>query len=584
MSPARRLAAYITPHWRRLLAAMVCAGSVAFLTAGFAYMVKPIIDEIFINKKFELLKWIVPGVVVIGISRGGFNYGRSYLMRWVGNRAIADLRNDLYRKMIKMPIGFFSHQRTGKLISLVVNDAAVVQQVVATVIRDLFQQSLTMFVLMGVLFYLNWKLAIVSVIIIPLGAYPLSVMGKKIRKVARLGQEKVSDLTTHLDETLSGIRLIKSFGAEKYEIGRFMEINKAYFRKLIKTTRISEIVPWVMESAGALAAAFILGVGANEVREGRMTPGEFFSFLGASWMMYAPVRHLAATSTVIQQALAAIDRIFWLMDEPNEQVEDRGKKHLKKLRTEIHFENLSFRYEGAKEGALRGINLKVNAGEMIALVGSSGSGKTTLMNLLLRFYDPTEGAIRIDGEPVREFSLSSLREKIGMVAQETILFDDTVARNIAYGQDLFDMERVRNAARAAYADDFISRLSEGYETKIGESGVRLSGGQRQRLAIARAIFRDAPILILDEATSSLDSESEMYIQKALTNLMKNRTTFVIAHRLSTVKNARRIVVLSRGRIAEVGTHQELLKMNGIYQKLYRLQFRDEYEEALEQNG
>ncbi len=584
MSPARRLAAYITPYWSRLLVAMVCAGSVALLTAGFAYMVKPIIDEVFINKEFELLKWIVSAVIFIGIARGGFNYGRSYLMRWVGNRAIANLRNDLYRKMIQMPIGFFTHQRTGKLISLVVNDAAVVQQVVATVIRDLFQQSLTMIVLMGVLFYLNWKLAIVSVIVIPLGAYPLSVMGKRIRKAARVGQEKVSDLTTHLDETLSGIRLIKSFGAEKYEIGRFLEINKAYFRKLIKTTRSSEIVPWVMENAGAFAAAFILGVGANEVRAGRMTPGDFFSFLGASWMMYAPVRHLAATSTVIQQALAAIDRIFWLMDQPNEQIEDKGKKNLDTLKKEIQFENVSFNYEGTNDAALRGIDLKINAGEMIALVGSSGAGKTTLMNLLLRFYDPTGGTIRIDGEPVREYTLSSLREKIGMVAQETILFDDTVARNIAYGRDDFDMERVRDAARAAYADDFISALSEGYETKIGESGVRLSGGQRQRLAIARAIYRDAPILILDEATSSLDSESEMFIQKALTNLMKNRTTFVIAHRLSTVQNAKRIIVLSQGRVSEIGTHRELLQKDGIYRKLYRLQFREEYTEALEQNG
>jgi subfamily B ATP-binding cassette protein MsbA len=296
--------------------------------------------------------------------------------------------------------------------------------------------------------------------------------------------------------------------------------------------------------------------------------------------MYAPVRHLAATSTMIQQTIAAIDRIFWMLDQPSEQIKDQGKQVLQPVKREITFERLSFYYEGMEEAALREIDLTVTAGEVVALVGSSGSGKTTLMNLLLRFYDPTEGVIRIDGTDLRDVTLESLRKQIGLVAQETILFDDTVARNIAYGLGPVDPKRVIEAARAAYAHEFIQRLPQGYDTMIGERGVRLSGGQRQRLAVARAILRDSPILILDEATSSLDSESEMYIQKALANLLKNRTTFVIAHRLSTVQNASRIVVVEQGRIVEIGRHQDLLLRGGVYKKLYQLQFREQYAETL----
>ncbi|HEY5648014.1 MAG TPA: ABC transporter transmembrane domain-containing protein [Nitrospiria bacterium] len=580
MKIARRIAAYVKPYWKSLMMAMGCAMVVSLLTASYAWLVKPIIDEIFINNRWELLKWNIPAIVLIGISKGAFNYGRSYLMRWVGNRAIANLRNDLYRKMIRMPIGFFTHQRTGKMISLVVNDAGMVQQVIATIIRDLFQQTLTMFALMAVLFYLNWWLALIAIFVVPVCSYPLTRLGKRIKRVARMGQEKVADLTIHLEETLSGVRLIKAFGAEKFEVGRFEKNNNQYFKKIMKTTKISELVPGMMEAAGAVAAGLIIGVGANEVREGRMTPGGFFSFLGASWLMYAPVRHLASTSTVIQQAMAAMERIFWIMDEPGEQLKTEGVKKLEPIRKDIRFDNLSFVYKGAEDSALRGIDLQVKAGEVIALVGSSGAGKTTLMNLLMRFYDPSGGAIRIDGVDIREVTLASLREKMGIVAQETILFDDTIARNIGYGVETPDQARVEDAARAAYAEDFIRKLPQGYDTLIGESGVRLSGGQRQRLAIARAIYRDAPILILDEATSSLDSESEMYIQKALANLMKNRTTFVIAHRLSTVQNADRIAVLSNGRVVEIGPHRDLIKKDGIYRKLYRLQFREVYAEAL----
>jgi subfamily B ATP-binding cassette protein MsbA len=578
MNRTRRLAAYVKPHWRSLLGATVCAATVALLTASYAWMIKPIIDEIFIKNRWELLVWIIPMIVVVGIAKGGFNYGRSYLMRYVGNRAIAAIRNDLFQKLIQMPIGFFSHQRTGGLMSLIVNDAGMVQQVIATVIRDLFQQSLTMVALIGVLFYLNWWLALVSIIVVPFSYYPLSVLGKRIRRIARSGQEKIAELTTLLEETLNGIRLIKAFGAEPYEMDRFHRKNQEYFQKTMKTTRLSELVPGIMEGAGAIAAALIIGVGAHEVQKGRMTPGGFFSFLGASWLMYAPVRHLAATSTVIQQTIAAMDRIFWMLDQPSERVQDQGTQVFKPVQREIVFERLSFYYKGMEEAALQEIDFTVKAGEVVALVGSSGSGKTTLMNLLLRFYDPTEGRIRIDGVDLRDMTLASLRNQIGLVAQETILFDDTVSKNIAYGLGPVDAQRVMDAARAAYAHEFILRLPQGYETMIGERGVRLSGGQRQRLAVARAILRNSPILILDEATSSLDSESEMYIQKALSNLLKDRTTFVIAHRLSTIQNASRIVVIDQGRIVETGRHADLLKLGGIYNKLYQLQFREPYVE------
>lgn len=575
---ARRVAYYVRPYWKALLGATLSAAAVSLLTASYAWLVKPIIDEIFIKNRWELLWWIVPSIVAIGVSKGGFNYLRSYLMRYVGNRAIAAIRNDLYEKLIAMPVGFFSRQRTGTLVSLIVNDAGMVQQVIASVIRDLFQQTLTMVALIGVLFYLNWGLALVAVVVVPLSYYPLARIGKRIRRIAHLGQEKVAELTALLSESFSAIRLIKAFGAEGYEMDRFRAKNREYFQKIMKTTRVSELVPGIMEGAGSLAAAMIIAVGAYEVRMGRMSPGGFFSFLGASWLMYAPVRHLAATAMVIQQATAALERIFGMMDRPAERVRDAGRNELPPVMREIVFDGVSFSYEEMEEAALREISLSVKAGETIALVGSSGSGKTTLVNLLLRFYDPTEGAIRIDGVDLRDASLQSLRSRIGMVAQETILFDDTIARNIAYGLEGADPARIVEAARSAYAHEFIEKLPQGYETLVGERGVRLSGGQRQRLAIARALLRNAPILILDEATSSLDSESESAIQKALVNLLKNRTTFVIAHRLSTVQNADRIVVLDQGRIVETGRHGELLRQGGVYKKLYQLQFRESYAE------
>jgi len=579
MNLTRRLLAYLKPYWGTLLGATACAGAVSLLTASYAWMIKPIIDEIFIKNRWDLLFWIIPSIVGVGIAKGGFNYARSYLMRYVGNRAIAAIRNDLFKKLIHMPIGFFSHQRTGGLMSLIVNDAGMVQQVIATVIRDLFQQSLTMVALVGVLFYLNWWLAVVAVIVVPFSYYPLSRIGKRIRRIARSGQEKIAELTTLLEETLNGVRLIKAFGSETFETDRFERKNREYFDKTMKTTRVSELVPGIMEGAGAVAAALIIGVGAYEVRMGRMTPGGFFSFLGASWLMYAPVRHLAATSTILQQTIAAMDRIFWMLDQPSEQVKDQGQRELKPVQHEIRFERMSFYYDGMDEPALREIDLTIKAGEVVALVGSSGSGKTTLVNLLLRFYDPTDGVIRIDGTDLREVTLPSLRKQIGLVAQDTILFDDTVGRNIAYGMEEVDPARIVEAAQAAYAHEFVLRLPHGYDTMIGERGVRLSGGQRQRLAVARAILRNSPILILDEATSSLDSESEMYIQKALSNLLRNRTTFVIAHRLSTVQNASRIIVIEQGRIVEMGRHQELLQKDGVYKKLYLLQFREQYAET-----
>jgi subfamily B ATP-binding cassette protein MsbA len=578
MNPlARFLIGYLKPYRLLLAAAAACAAVVSVLTASYAWIVKPIIDDIFIQNRWDRLWMILTAILLIGFFKGAFNYGRSYLMRYVGNRAIAEIRNDLFRILVEMPMGFYSagggRQRTGALISLVVNDAGMVQQVIATVIRDLFQQTLTMVFLMGLLFYLDWKLAFVAIVVVPLSYYPLSRLGKRIRRVARSGQEKIAELTHLLQETLSGIRLIKAFGTERFEADRFGHKNLEYFRKTMKTTRLSEMVPGMMEFLGSIGAAMIIGVGAYAVREGRLTPGEFFAFLGASWLMYAPVRHLAATATMIQQAIAAMERIFSMMSKTTEWAADTGRLTLKPLEREILFDRVSFRYEGVEDSALSGIELRVAKGETIALVGSSGSGKTTLVNLLLRFYDPTEGSIRIDGCDLREATLRSLRDQIGIVAQETFLFDDTVARNIAYGLAETDRDRMIEAARAAYADDFIRRLPQGYDTPIGERGLRLSGGERQRLAIARAFLRNPPILILDEATSHLDAESETAVQQALQKLFKDRTTIIIAHRLATVRYATRIVVLDQGRIAEMGRHEDLLQRSGLYRHLHELQFK-----------
>jgi len=569
-----RLLDYIRPYWVRLIIAAVCSGAVAALTGGYAWLVRPALDEIFINKNETWLYLLPVALMAVSVLKGICGYGQSYLMIFVGSRVVTDIRQQLFGHLMRLPIGFHLKNPSSRMLSRVINDVNWIQNAVSGVLKDLFQQSLTFLVLLGVILYQNWRLALFSILVIPLSAYPMVRFGNQLRKIATAGQERTADMSTALQETLTGVRIVKGFTREDAEGRRFAGFNEAYFRTNMKSTQVSSITSPVLEAVGILGVAGIIWYGGSQVIQGAMTPGTFFSFLTAVFLMYTPIKRLASANNTIQQALAAADRVFTVLDVPTEAAQDTGTRGLDGVRSAIALQAVSFRYEGVEAWALTDISLTVRPGEVLALVGSSGAGKTTLVNLIPRFHDPTAGAILIDGVDLREIRLSALRRQIGIVSQETLLFDDTVGNNIAYGKDEATEEAITDAARAAFAHDFIMKLPNGYDTLIGENGVRLSGGERQRLAIARALLRNPPILILDEATSSLDTESERMVQMALANLMKGRTTFVIAHRLSTVQRADRIAVLAGGRLVEVGRHEELLAKVGVYHRLHQMQFQD----------
>lgn len=577
-----RLLAFIKPYRWRLFYGCLCGAMVALLQATYAWLVRFVLDDVFIKKDTFMLMILPATIFVISLLKGLFSYGQGYLMRYVGNRVVTDIRQDLFHHIILLPVGYHAKNATGKLMSRVINDVAMMQNAVSTVVRDLFQQSLTLLALAGVIFYQNWRLACVAVLVMPLTAYPLIQLGKKLRKVARLGQEKVGDLTSVLQETLSGIRTVKAFGKEDFEAKRFSEKNSNYFKNIMRATSASEMTAPMMETIASLGAALLIWYGGYQIMNNVMTPGTFLSFVTAAMMMYAPLKSLSSANNLLQQALAAAERVFAIRDEQNEKDLDAGLPALPPLRGEVEFRQVSFNYDGVSAPSLSNIQLKAEPGELIALVGSSGAGKTTLINLIPRFYEPSGGVVLIDALPIREFTLSSLRSQIGIVSQEVVLFDDTIRRNIAYGSDEVPLERIMAAAEAAYAHLFIGKMPKGYDTVIEKGGSNLSGGERQRLAIARAILKNPPILILDEATSALDAESEFIVRKAMFNLMKNRTTFVIAHRLSTIQKATRIAVIDQGRIVEIGSHEELIKRDGPYKKVYQMQFRDEGERFSEE--
>lgn len=569
-----RLLRYLTRYRVRLVTAFICSALVAGLTGAYAWLVRPVLDDIFIKKDEWMLMVLPVAIMVVAVLKGLFSYGQSYLMNYVGTQAVADVRQDLFLQFMRLPVGFHDANTSGRLLSRVFNDVSLMANAVAGVLKDLFQQGLTFFAMLGVIFYQNWRLAAASVVVVPLSTYTMVRMGQRLRRLATSGQERVGDMTSVVQETLTGIRVVKAFGCEEAEASRFRDSNRAYLRTLMKSIQVSSLASSHMEVIGVVGVAAIIWYGGYLVIRGAMTPGAFFSFLTAMFMAYTPIRRLSGANNTIQQALSAAERVFEVLDLKTEQALDKGRKELPPISRALEFRNVTFRYEGSERPALDGVSLTVETGKVLALVGSSGAGKTTLVSLVPRFYDPTEGAVLIDGQDIRDCTLASLRRQIGIVSQETVLFDETVRNNIAYGRMGATDEQVVEAAKQAYAHDFIQRLPDGYATLIGENGVKLSGGERQRLAIARAILRDPPILILDEATSSLDSESERIVQLALANLMQHRTTLVIAHRLSTVQNADRIVVLAHGRLVETGTHTELLQRGGLYQRLHAIQFQD----------
>jgi len=569
-----RLVRYLKPYRIRLGAAFACSGLVAAFSGAYAWLVKPVLDEIFINKNESLLLILPLALFTVAVLKSLFNYGQNYLMNYVGNQVITDIRQELFGKLIRLPIPYHDVNTSGRLVSRVVNDVTLMANAVAGVLKDIFQQGLTFLAMMGVIFYQNWRLGSLSVIVIPVAVFTMVRMGKRLRALAASGQERMGDMASTLQETLSGIRMVKAYGREESEAARFQQSNRSFLRTTMKAIQVSSLGSSHMEVIGVVGVAVIIWYGGFLVINGSMTPGEFFSFLTAMFMAFAPIRKLSGSNNAIQQALAAAERVFGVLDLKTEQEAEKGRLELPEIAQSVTFDDVTFHYESQSVPALKDINLTIRAGEMVALVGSSGSGKTTLVNLIPRFYEPAAGRILIDGIDIQSYTLRSIRSQIGMVSQDVVLFDDSVRNNIAFGREDATDEEIVQAARLAYAHDFVERLPEGYRTVVGEKGVKLSGGERQRLAIARAILRDPPLLILDEATSALDTESERVVQLALANLMKNRTTVVIAHRLSTIQQADRIMVLARGSIVEVGTHDELLRRGGQYQRLHAMQFQD----------
>lgn len=570
----KRLVRYLNPYRARLAAAFVCSGLVAVFAGAYAWLVRPVLDEIFINKNETLLLALPLALFAVSVLKSAFNYGQNYLMNFVGNQVITDIRQELFGKLIRLPVSYHDANTSGRLVARVVNDVTLMANAVAGVLKDVFQQGLTFLAMMGVIFYQNWRLAGLSVIVVPLAVVTMARMGRRLRTLATRGQERMGDMASTLQETLAGIRMVKAYGREEEEVERFQKSNRAFLSTTMKAIQVSSLGSSHMEVIGVVGVAAIIWYGGYSVINGEMTPGAFFSFLTAMFMAYTPVRKLSGSNNIIQQALSAAERVFDVIDLKTEQERERGVLELPKIARSVEYQEITFHYEGHGVPAIADVDLTIRAGEMIALVGSSGSGKTTLVNLLPRFYDPTAGRILIDGVDIQSFTLASLRAQIGIVAQDVVLFDDTVRNNIAFGRRGATDAEIVQASTLAYAHDFVERLPKGYQTVIGEKGVKLSGGERQRLAIARAILRDPPLLILDEATSALDTESERVVQLALGNLMKDRTTVVIAHRLSTIQRADRIVVMDRGAIAEIGTHDDLLRRGGLYKRLHAMQFQD----------
>lgn len=570
----QRLLTYLRPYQLRLIGAILCSGLVAALSGVYAWLVRPALDGLFISKDASLLVVLPLAILAVAVLKGVFSYGQSYLMNYVGYRVVTDVRQGLFEKILRLPISYHDANNSGHMVARVINDVNSLHNAVSGVLKDIVQQGLTFLVMVGVTFYQNWKLASVSLLVIPLAGYTMSTMGKRLRRIFNRGLEQFGDMTTSLQETLGAIRMVKAFNREPLAGERFHQDNRAVWGSWMKSIQISSLGSSHMEVIGVLGVAGIIWYGGYLVIHDDMTPGAFFSFLTAMFMAYTPIRKLSGANNVIQQALAAAERVFAVLDLKDEQQLNTGVLEMPPITRALEFRGVTLRYPGHTLPALEGVQLTVGVGEVIAIVGSSGSGKTSLVSLVPRFYEPTEGAVLIDGTDIRSYTLHSLRSQIGIVSQDVMLFDDSVAFNIAYGRDGATEDAIVQAAQSAHAHEFISRLPNGYRTRVGEHGVKLSGGERQRLAIARAILRDPPILILDEATSALDTESERVVQLALSNLMKNRTTLVIAHRLSTIQNAHRIIVLSHGRIVETGTHEQLLQRNGTYRRLHSMQFHE----------
>jgi subfamily B ATP-binding cassette protein MsbA len=574
MNIKKRLLSYTRPYWGRLAIGMLLAIIVSVTTGAAAWIVKPVMDDVFLRKDTAILKILPIAFIIIYAVKGAARYEQSYLMRSVGQKIIMKIRNELYEHIQKMPLSFFHNTSTAILMSRITNDVTMLGHVSSQVAADFFRQFFTFIILLCLTFYREYILATIALIVLPFIIIFIIKVGRRLRDLSRKNQEKMADLNIILHETFTGNKIVKAFGMEEYESKRFLEENRRLYDITMKEAKRYEMVSPIMELFAAIGTGFVIWYGGYQVIKGVTTPGTFFSFLTALIMLYDPIRKLSTMNSVLQQSLAAAERVFKLLDTNVDIVNKDGAIELKGFKDRLHFEDVWFQYNRDNGMVLKGINLEIKRGDVIALVGSSGGGKSTLVDTIPRFYDVTKGAIKIDGYNIQDLTLNSLRRQIGIVTQETILFNDTVKNNISYGRVDANMDEIWNAARSAHAHDFIVEMPSGYDTVIGERGVKLSGGERQRISIARAILKNPAILILDEATSSLDTESEKVVQKALENLMKDRTTFIIAHRLSTVLNADTIIVIDDGRIVETGRHEELLSLGGIYKRLYEMQFKE----------
>jgi subfamily B ATP-binding cassette protein MsbA len=586
-----RLFAYARPYRGRFAVALAAMVFYAAASAGLALLIKPLMDSVLTHQlalefwgvTVDLRTWSI-AVLTIYLFKGLGAYFSTFLMTDIGLRVVRDLRNQLFRHILDQSAGFFSRRTSGQLMSGITSDVNQVQNVVSETVGDLLREGLAVVGYAAVLFWYDFNLALVVVTGAPIVVYPLVKLGQRVRRTSRRVQDEIAHLSHITAEAFTGHRIVKAFGAEAHEESRFKAAAQHLYRTTLKVTSTVSILPPLMEFLGGLGIVGLIAYGSTHINDPRvgMTQGDFMTFVVTAFLMYTPIKKLSRVNTNIQQAIAASDRIFEMLDTHSEVREIANAAVLPPLSRDIEFHNVSFKYEdGSDRYVLRDVSFRASAGQVIALVGLSGAGKTTLVNLIPRFFDVASGAILIDGTNIRSVTLKSLRAQIGIVTQETVLFDETVASNIAYGSPGATAAEIEAAARAAHAHEFIVTMPEQYETFIGERGQRLSGGQRQRLAIARALLKNSPILILDEATSSLDAESERLVQDALANLMRDRTSFVIAHRLSTVRRADAIVALERGRIAEIGRHDELLaRPDGVYAKLYAQQiFERQPEEA-----